>query len=67
MLAIALLRLPERKREVLLLRFYLGYSDAGIGTMFGLCKTAIFCRRKAALRLMKKNMEALLKFRFDRR
>ena len=58
-LAAALLRLPEKWREVLLLRYYLGYSDAEIGEMFGVCRSTIFRRRKIALRLLWKEMEAL--------
>lgn len=58
-LAAALLRLPEKWREVLLLRYYLGYSDAEIGEMFGVCRSTIFRRRKIALRLLRKEMEAL--------
>ncbi len=30
--------LPEKRREILLLRFYLGYSDIEIGKMFGRCR-----------------------------
>ena len=58
-LAAALLRLPEKRREVLLLRYYLGYSDTEIGEMFGVCRSTIFRRRKSALRLIRKEMEAL--------
>ena len=58
-LAAALLRLPERMREILFFRFYLGYSDAEIGALFKLCSTTIFRRRKAALRLLKKEMDAV--------
>lgn len=58
-LAAALLRLPEKWREVLLLHYYLGYSDAEIGEMFGVCRSTIFRRRKRALRLIRKAMEAL--------
>lgn len=58
-LAAALLRLPEKQREVLFLRYYLGYSDTEIGKMFGVCKSTIFRRRKRALRLLRKEMEAL--------
>ena len=32
-LAAALLRLPEKRREVLFLRYYLGYNDEKIGKM----------------------------------
>ena len=58
-LAIALLRLTEKRREVLLLRFYLGYNDAQIGRMFGRCRSTINRRKHIALRLLRKEMEAL--------
>ena len=58
-LAAALSRLPEKWREVLLLWYYLGYSDTEIGRLFGVCRSTIFHRRKRALRLMRKEMEAL--------
>ena len=58
-LAAALMNLPEKRREVLFLRYYLGYSDEEIGEMFGVCRSTIFRRRKSALRLIRKEMEAL--------
>lgn len=58
-LAAALLRLPEKRREVLFLRYYLGYSDTEIGRLFGVCRSTIFHRRKWVLRLLRKEMEAL--------
>lgn len=58
-LATAFLRLPEKRREVLLLRYYLGYSDTDIGKLFGVCRSTIFRRRKRALRFIRKEMEAL--------
>ena len=58
-LATALLRLPETRREVLFLRYYLGYSDTEIGRLFGVCRSTIFHRRKIALLLLRKEMEAL--------
>ena len=58
-LAAALLRLPEKRREVLLLRYYLGYSDEEIGKMCGISRSAVFRRRKIALRLLREEMEAL--------
>ena len=58
-LAAALLRLPEKRREVLFLRYYLGYSDEEIGKMCGISRSAVFRRRKRALRLLRKEMEAL--------
>ena len=58
-LAAALSRLPEKRREVLLLRYYLGYSDEEISKMCGISRSAAFRRRKIALRLLRKEMEAL--------
>lgn len=59
MLATALLCLPEKRREILLLRFYLGYSDIEIGKMFGRCRSTVNRRKNVALRLLRKEMEAL--------
>ena len=58
-LAAALLRLPEKRREVLFLRYYLGYSDTEICQICGISRSAVFRRRKVALRLLRKEMEAL--------
>lgn len=46
-------------REILFLRFYLGYSDIEIGKMFGRCRSSINRRKNYALRLLQKEMEAL--------
>ena len=58
-LAAALMNLPEKRREVLFLRYYLGYSDEEIGKMCGISRSAVCRRRKIALRLLRKEMEAL--------
>ena len=58
-LAAALSRLPEKRREVLFLRYYLGYSDTEIGRLFGVCRSTIFRRRKRALRLLRQEMDVL--------
>ena len=58
-LAAALLRLSEKRREVLFLRYYLGYSDAEIGRLLGVCRSTIFHRRKRALCFIRKEMEML--------
>ena len=58
-LAAALFRLPEKRQEVLLLRYYLGYSDEEIGRLFGVCRSTVFRRRKRASRFIRKEMEAL--------
>ncbi|MEE0732968.1 MAG: sigma factor-like helix-turn-helix DNA-binding protein [Acutalibacteraceae bacterium] len=47
-----MLHLSKKRREVLLLRFYLGYNDAEIGRMFGPCRSAINRRKHVALRLL---------------
>ena len=52
MLATALLRLPEKRREILFLRFYLGYSDIEIGKMIGRCRSSVNRRKNYALRLL---------------
>ncbi len=59
LLARALLRLPEKRREILFLRFYLGYSDIEIGKMIGRCRSSVNRRKNYALRLLRKEMEAL--------
>ena len=59
LLAAAFSRLPETRREVLFLRYYLGYSDEEISKMCGISRSAVFRRRKIALRLLRKEMEAL--------
>ena len=58
-LAAALLRLPEKRREILFLRYYLSYNDEEIGRLFGVCRSTIFHRRKRALRLLRQEMEVL--------
>ena len=58
-LAAALMNLPEKRREVLFLWYYLGYSDEEIGKMCGISRSAVFRRRKKALRFIQKEMEAL--------
>ena len=45
-LAAALLYLLEKWREVLFLRYYLGYSDEEISKMCGISRSAVFRRRK---------------------
>ena len=59
LLAAAFSRLPETWREVLFLPYYLGYSDTEIGWIYGISRSAVFRRRKIALCLMRKEMEAL--------
>ena len=59
LLAAALFRLPEKRREVLFLWYYLGYSDEEIGKMCSISRSAAFRRRKMALRLLRKEMDVL--------
>lgn len=58
-LAAALLRLPEKRREVLFLRYYLGYSDEEIGKMCGISRSAVFRRRKRTLHFIRTEMKVL--------
>ena len=58
-LAAALLRLTEKRREVLLLRYYIGYNDEEIGKMCSISRSAVFRRRKIALRLLRQEVEVL--------
>lgn len=58
-LAAALMNLPKKRREVLFLRYYLGYSDEEIGKICGISRSTVFRRRKKALRFIRKEMEAL--------
>ena len=60
-LAAALLRLTEKRREALLLQYYLGYNDEEIGKMCSISRSAVFRRRKIALRLLRKEMDVLKK------
>ena len=59
LLAKALLRLPEKRREILFLRFLLGYSTIEIGKLLGRCPSSINRSKNYALRLLRKEMEAL--------
>lgn len=58
-LAAALLRMPEKWREVLFLRYYLGYSDEEIGKMCGISRSAVFRRRKRTLHFIRTEMKVL--------
>ena len=48
------MRLPEKRRDVLFLRYYLFFSDTEIGRLFGVCRSTIFRRRKRSLRFIRK-------------
>ena len=59
-LAAALLRLPEKRREVLFLRYYLGYSDDGNQEgCAALAEAQSSADEKWSLRFMRKELEAL--------
>ena len=47
-LATALSRLPELRREVLLLYYFVGYRDEAIGRLYGRCRSSINRRRNVA-------------------
>ena len=53
-LAMALSRLPELRREVLLLYYFVGYRDETIGKLYGRCRSTINSRRNVALKQLRK-------------
>ena len=58
-LAKALSRLPELRREVLLLYYFVGYRDEAIGRLYGRCRSSINRRRNVALNQLRKEWEEL--------
>ena len=53
-LANALLKLPEQRRVVLLLYFFLGYTDTEVGNEYGRCRSAANYWKHAALKQLRK-------------
>ena len=58
-LATALSRMPELRREVLLLYYFVGYRDEAIGRLYGRCRSTINSRRNVALKQLRKEWERL--------
>lgn len=58
-LATALSRLPQLRREVLLLYYFVGYRDEAIGRLYGRCRSTINSRRNVALKQLRKEWEKL--------
>ncbi len=58
-LATALSRLPQLRREVLLLYYFVGYRDEAIGRLYGRCRSSINRRRNVALKQLRKEWERL--------
>ena len=58
-LAMALSRLPQLRREVLLLYYFIGYRDEAIGGLYGRCRSTINHRRNIALKQLRKEWERL--------
>ena len=58
-LATALSRLPQLRREVLLLYYFVGYRDEAIGRVYRRCRSTINHRRSVALRQLRKEWERL--------
>ena len=58
-LATALSKLPELRREVLLLYYFVGYRDEAIGRLYGRCRSTINRRRNVALKQLRKEWERL--------
>lgn len=58
-LAKALLKLSDKKREIIILYFYCGYNDASIGKLYGCCRSTANYQRLTALKQLRKEMEVL--------
>ncbi len=58
-LAQAIMLLSERRREIVLLYFFCGYTDVQIGQRYGLCRTTANYHKLAALKQLRREMEAL--------
>lgn len=58
-LATALSRLPQLRREVLLLYYFVGYRDEAIGRLYGRYRSSINSRRNVALKQLRKEWERL--------
>ncbi len=59
LLAEAIQMLSDRKRDVVLLAYFMGMSDAEIARQLNLVRSTVGEHRKRALELMKKKMEEL--------
>ena len=53
----ALNALPERKRDIILLSYFLDMSDAEIGELLNVVRTTVFRHRKSALAKIKQYLE----------
>ena len=49
--------LPERKRDIILLSYFLDMSDAEIGELLNVVRTTVFRHRKSALAKIKQYLE----------
>ena len=57
LVAEALNALPERKRDIVLLSYFLDMSDAEIGELLNVVRTTVFRHRKSALAKIKQYLE----------
>ncbi len=57
MLIEALDRLPQKKRDIILLSYFLDMSDMEIGKLLDIVRTTVFRNRKDALKEMKKYID----------
>ena len=58
-LAIALLSLPEKKREIIYLYFFGHYTQQEIGEIYGRCRSTAWHHIHSALQMLQKEMEVL--------
>ena len=60
LLAEVLNALPERKRDIVLLSYFLDMSDAEIGELLNVVRTTVFRHRKSALAKIKQYLEGMM-------
>ena len=60
-LAVALLSLPERNREIIFLYFFGDYTQQEIGEMYGRCRSTAWHHIHSALQMLHEEMEVLFR------
>lgn len=58
-LALAMSKLPTLKRDVVLLRFFLGFQEKEIATMYGYQRHTINYHKNRSLKLLRQEMERI--------
>lgn len=58
-LALAMMKLPAQKRDVVLLRFFLGFNEKEIAVMYGYQRHTINYHKNRSLKLLRQEMERI--------